>query len=122
MLRRDNVEDLAYTEQQQARADVVAMRDAGLLTGNGSALSWAEASVKQPAKIAMVVDYQAGFLLEANPQGGVWDTNTFKDFGFNYQRLLDGWWSALRRLALDADIIGPDTPLGNYSLVIVPTM
>ncbi|PWN38782.1 hypothetical protein IE81DRAFT_327148 [Ceraceosorus guamensis] len=135
MMRPDNVPDAAWHEQQAAARDVRAMEREGVLSrrpgggdGDGDAAAAAEEHPlrwtlnRTTPKVALVLDYTAPMLLEVNPQGGRWDTNTFKDYAFQYPELLTEWYSALRRLALDVDVIGPDTSLANYTLVLVPTM
>lgn len=85
MLRYDNVEDLAFKEQQEVVAELAKMQDAGLLeagSGNTTAPKWAEDSQRGHSEIALLYDFTAPWVIEANPQGGSWDTNTFKDFTF----------------------------------------
>ncbi|CEH12547.1 beta-galactosidase [Ceraceosorus bombacis] len=131
MMRPDNVPDAAWHEQQAAARDVRAMERVGVLSRrDGHAAAAAEEEQHElrwtlnrtTPKVALVLDYTAAMLLEVNPQGGRWDTNTFKDYAFQYPELLTEWYSALRRLALDVDVIGPDTSLAHYTLVLVPTM
>ncbi|CAO1618620.1 unnamed protein product [Sympodiomycopsis kandeliae] len=123
MYRRDNVKDLAYIEQQETVSDVKKMKDAGLLVEtDGDAMQWADDSALKQGQVALILDYNAAFLLEANPQGGVWDTNTFTDFTFIYQQLVTEWYIALRRLGIDVDIVGPYTKLEGYKMVVAPSL
>lgn len=126
MLRRDNVEDLAYKEQQEVVADFEKMQEAGLLTtelsGHNGAPAWASDSKRNHSSVALVYDYSAAWLLEASPQGGIWETNTFKEFPFVYLKLVSNWYTALRRLGLDVDIVGQYSDLSKYKLVVAPSI
>ncbi|CAO1628179.1 unnamed protein product [Parajaminaea phylloscopi] len=125
MLRRDNVEDLAFKEQQQVVAELNKMQEAGLLEGgdgSSKAPSWVKESKREASKVALLYDYSAAWLLEANPQGGVWETNTFKDFPFVFFELVSNWYSALRRLGLDVDIVGQYGDFSKYDLIVAPSI
>lgn len=124
MYRRDNVPDTGYYDQQAAVADIKKMQEAGLLvsTSNEDAPRWAEDSELAQADVALILDYNAAFVLEAQPQGGVWDTSTFTDFTFIYQQLVTEWYVALRRLGIDVDVIGPYTSLKGYKVVVAPSL
>lgn len=141
MNRRDNVPDVAFHEQQQVVADLEKMRDAGLLQASSSsssssntstlaagALTWAEGSKAQENKVALLVDYTAPWLLEAEPQGGTWDTNTFTDIPYMYEAVLTDWYGALRRLGVDVDVVGryglapSEHSLAQYDVVVSPTL
>lgn len=123
MFRRDNEPDTAYYEQQEAVADVQKLVEAGLLEGTtDSAPKWASDSQLKQADVALILDYNAAFLLEAQPQGGVWSTSTFEDFTFIYQQLVVEWFSALRRLGIDVDVVGPYDKLDGYKLVVAPSL
>lgn len=64
------------------------------------------------APVALVFDYEARWAIEAQPQGA----------DFNALRLAFEWYSALRSLALDIDIVSAQVPLDGYALVVVPTL
>ena len=64
------------------------------------------------APVALVFDYEARWAIEAQPQGA----------DFNALRLAFEWYSALRELALDVDIVSAQAPLEGYALVVVPTL
>ena len=60
--------------------------------------------------VALVLSYPSRWAVEVQPHGrdfGVWD-------------LPMRWYSALRRLGLDVDIVPPGTPLDGYRAVVVP--
>lgn len=64
------------------------------------------------AKVAMVFDYEAQWVIEIQPQG--------KDF--RYVELAFRWYEAARRLGLDIDIMRPGQSLKGYALVLVPSL
>ncbi|CAO1619339.1 unnamed protein product [Jaminaea pallidilutea] len=126
MLRRDNVEDLAFKEQQEVVADLDKMKEAGLLKdaddGKGDSLAPVWATQRNHSDVAVLYDFTAPWVLEANPQGGSWDTSTFTDYPFVFLELLSNWHTALRRLGLEVDVVGPWSDLSKYKLVVAPTI
>ena len=64
------------------------------------------------ASAALIFSYEAAWLFDTQPQGE----------SFNYMELVFGWYSALRRLGLDIDIVGPDADLSAYPLVVAPSL
>jgi beta-galactosidase len=64
------------------------------------------------ASAALIFSYEAAWLFDTQPQGA----------SFNYMELVFGWYSALRRLGLDIDIVGPDADLSAYPLVVAPSL
>ncbi|MBV7266090.1 beta-galactosidase [Erythrobacter sp. WH131] len=67
-------------------------------------------TVKAPA--ALVFSYEAAWVCGIQPQGG----------SFRYLELVYGWYSALRRLGFDVDIVAADAALDGYEMVFVPTL
>jgi beta-galactosidase len=65
-----------------------------------------------PARVALVVDYEAQWTIEVQPHSA-W---------FSYQRLAMVFYTALRRLGLDVDIVRAGSDLSAYDLVVVPTL
>lgn len=125
MFKRDNTPDQAFIEQQQvATEDLPKMLEAGLLkeeqTETGTAVAFADETPK--TRVAIVHDYYSQWVLEANPQGGTWDTNTFTGVPFIWNQINGFYHTALRRLGYAVDVIGTDQDLNNYDLVIVPSM
>ncbi|KAN0066519.1 hypothetical protein ACQY0O_000613 [Thecaphora frezii] len=124
---RNNEPDTLFFEQQQiVHEDLPALEKAGLFTtetkdGKKSAPIFEE---EPQADVALVFDYHAQWLFETEPQSGTWDTdsNSFKDPSIYYPALVLNWYSALRRLGLSVDVIGPYTKLDGYKLVAVPTL
>ncbi|KDN52458.1 glycoside hydrolase family 42 protein [Tilletiaria anomala UBC 951] len=125
MYRRDNTQNQAYIEQQEvATKDLPALIQAGLLSEvqgeTGTVTTWSAETPK--TKVAFVHDYYSQFVLESNPQGGIWSTNTFNSVPFVWHEINGNFYSALRRLGLAVDVISPDTDLSAYDLVVVPAM
>lgn len=130
MLRRDNVPDHAHIEQQQiVHEDLPKM--ASLFksnSGNQKRDVCDRAPVlnktESQAEVALVFDYAAQWLMEAEPQSGTWtvDMEGFEDPSMQYFPLVLHWYSALRRLGLNIDVVGTTTPLDGYKMVVVPSM
>jgi len=113
MLRHDDHFDVAYYEQQEAVKDMNALIEAGVST---------ERLDHYQPRVAIVVDYASAWFLQANPQGGRYSNPSFQDYPFQYAEVLSTWHSALRKLAIDVDLIAPFVDPSNYSLLLVPTM
>jgi beta-galactosidase len=64
------------------------------------------------ADVALVFDYEAKWLFEVQPQGA----------DFHYPRFAFEYYSALRALGLDVDIVPAHAPLDGYKLVVVPPL
>ncbi|PWY97745.1 hypothetical protein BCV70DRAFT_44809 [Testicularia cyperi] len=137
MLRRDNVPDHAMIEQQQIvnedlpkMANLFKSSDSSSQqkrnNGNGNVADSAPVLKKdeEQAEVALVWDYNAVWMLEAEPQSGTWsvDSSSFEDASMSYFPLVFNWYTALRRLGLNVDIVGPSQPLDGYKMVAVPTM
>ena len=63
-------------------------------------------------KVALVWDYEAKWLFEIHPQGA----------DFHYPRFAFEYYSALRSLGLDVDVIPVDAPLDGYKMIVVPPL
>jgi beta-galactosidase len=72
----------------------------------------ADADAAIRAKVALVYDYEAKWLFEIHPQGA----------DFHYPRFAFEYYSALRSLGLDVDIVPVDAPLDGYGLIVVPPL
>ena len=68
------------------------------------------ATVRAP--VALILSYQALWMLQIQPQGQ----------GFDPLRLVFEWYSALRGLGLDVDIISPLHELSGYRLIVAPSL
>jgi beta-galactosidase len=72
----------------------------------------ADANAAIRSKVALVYDYEAKWLFEIHPQGA----------DFHYPRFAFEYYSALRALGLDVDIVPVDAPLDGYCLIVVPPL
>jgi len=66
----------------------------------------------EKAPVALIFDYQTAWVYEVQPQGQ----------DFDYFRLCFDWYSALRRLGIDVDIVSPHHAIDGYSAVFVPSL
>ena len=64
------------------------------------------------AEVAIVFDYEAAWVFEAEPQGK----------SFRYPDLVLTWYSAARALGLNVDFVRPGDNLDGYKLVLVPSL
>ncbi|SAL41865.1 beta-galactosidase [Caballeronia sordidicola] len=95
----DNRLDLGGKEASQVakEIDLVTMEDGDLPVA---------------AKVALVWDYEAKWLFEIHPQGA----------DFYYPRFAFEYYSALRSLGLDVDVIPASAPMDRYKLIVVPPL
>lgn len=96
LLRPDSSEDVAIGEARQAAADLESLGEGG----------------PSASKVALVFAYEAQWMLETQPQGR----------SFQYRELALNFYTALRKLGLDIDIVGPDAELGDYAMVVIPSL
>lgn len=75
---------------------------------------WREAlsAPPTPASVAIVFDYEAAWMHQIQPQGR----------SFSYLALVFTWYTALRRLGLDIDIVPAGADLKAYRAVFVPSL
>ncbi|MEM7665052.1 MAG: beta-galactosidase [Pseudomonadota bacterium] len=66
----------------------------------------------EQAPVALVFSYEAAWVCGIQPQGK----------SFRYLELVFEWYSALRRLGLNVDIVAPDANLSGYRMVMVPSL
>jgi beta-galactosidase len=66
----------------------------------------------QPAPVALLFPYEAQWMLDIQPQGEAFDP----------LRLAFEFYTALRALGLDVDILPPDAELEGYALVVAPSL
>jgi len=64
------------------------------------------------ADVALLFDYDAQWLLEIHPHGA----------DFSYLRLAFEYYSALRALGLDVDVLPASAPLDGYRMVVIPSL
>jgi beta-galactosidase len=72
----------------------------------------ADGESRVSTKVALVWDYEAKWLFEIHPQGA----------DFHYPRFAFEYYSALRSLGLDVDVIPVDAPLDGYKMIVVPPL
>lgn len=68
--------------------------------------------VKKHAPVALLFDYEADWVVAAQPHGA----------DFDYQHHVFEWYSALRSLGLDVDIVSAHADVAGYRLVVAPTL
>jgi beta-galactosidase len=96
LLRPDSVDDVGADEARLAAADIK------LLGPIGAA----------PESAALIFSYESDWVTKVQPQG----------HGFSALRLAFEFYTALRSLGLNVDIIAPDAPLDGYSIAVVPCL
>jgi beta-galactosidase len=72
----------------------------------------ADANANIRSKVALVYDYEAKWLFEIHPQGA----------DFHYPRFAFEYYSALRGLGLDVDVVPVDAALDGYQMIVVPPL
>ena len=97
----DNRLDVGGEEAVRVAGELAALTEAGIDT---------EAGVR--GDVALVYDYEAKWLFEIHPQGA----------DFHYPRFAFEYYSALRGLGLDVDIVPADAPLDGYRMIVVPPL
>lgn len=96
LLRPDSVDASAADEVRTVAAELARMGPAG----------------SPPRSVALLFDYQADWVTGIQPQGA----------GQSALKAAFLWYSALRRLGLDIDIVAPTASLDGYALVVVPCL
>ena len=94
--RPDNQPDRASDE---ARECVQLLAELGELPETGT------------SKIGLVFDYQAGWAIDIQPQGQ----------SFRYDEMCFQYYTALRQLGQNIDILSPDSNAEGYELIFIPT-
>ncbi|MGV2287142.1 beta-galactosidase [Trinickia sp. YCB016] len=97
----DNQLDIGGREAEQVAADIRSVLGAN-----------ADADANIRSKVALVYDYEAKWLFEIHPQGD----------DFHYPRFAFEYYSALRALGFDVDIVSAHAPLDGYRLIVVPPL
>lgn len=96
LLRPDSVDAAGAHEARAAADDLATLGDLG----------------PPPKSVALLFSYEAAWLFETQPQGR----------SFRYLELVFAFYSALRRLGLDVDILASDATLDGYAMVVVPSL
>ena len=96
LLRPDRMDDVAAQEVRETAA----------------VLPHFDGQRSAKAEIALIFDYQAEWMTAIQPQGA----------GFSALRVCFEWYSALRQLGLDIDILPPTAELSGYRMIIIPCL
>jgi beta-galactosidase len=96
LLRPDRVDDVGAYEARAAASDIAAIGAVGA----------------PPKSVALIYAYESDWITDTQPQGK----------GFSALRLAFEYYSALRKLGLDVDIIAPNASLTGYKMVVVPCL
>jgi beta-galactosidase len=94
LLRPDRVDDIGAHEVRQAAQDIARVGAVGA----------------PPKSVALLFDYQSDWVTDIQPQGK----------GFSSLRAALEYYSALRKLGLDVDILSPSAALDGYAMVVIP--
>jgi beta-galactosidase len=97
----DNRLDIGGSEAERVAQEIRAVAEAK-----------ADADGKVTTPVALVFDYDAKWLFEVQPQGA----------DFHYPRFAVEYYSALRALGFDVDIVSTHAPLDGYKLIVVPPL
>lgn len=85
------------------------LNEAKITSDNLNALCDSSQTAQAPA--ALMFSYEAKWLFDIHPQGKSW----------NYPFLCMKWYSALRNLGINIDIVAPNDDLSGYKLVLIPS-
>jgi beta-galactosidase len=97
LLRPDRSDDVAVGEAKQAGSEIAAI---------------AQYAGEPHKQVALLFDYQSDWVTSIQPQGK----------GFSALRQAFEYYSALRQLGLNVDILPPGRALHGYQMVVVPCM
>jgi beta-galactosidase len=97
----DNRLDIGGGEAERVAQEIRAVAEANV-----------DADGKVTTPVALVFDYDAKWLFEVQPQGA----------DFHYPRFAVEYYSALRALGFDVDIVSTHAPLDGYKLIVVPPL
>jgi beta-galactosidase len=96
LLRPDRVDDVGAYEARQCARDIADIGPIG----------------PPPKSVALIFSYDSDWVTNIQPQGR----------GFSALRLAFEFYTGLRMLGLDIDILPPGAPLDGYKMVVVPCM
>lgn len=108
----DNTPDEGFGETQ-----IVASEDL-------PALRAAMGTEETQASVAMVFDYTSAWVWNIEPYSGTYtpQDSQFENIGLAYLDVVSSFYTSLRRLGLDVDIISPEQDLSKYKMVVVPSL
>lgn len=123
----DGSQDEGFFEAQDVVfSDLPTLREELDVTSSSSNSSSDSSSVayEPQADVALIYDYASYWTWAIEPYSGSWDPSsaTYSDAILSYLDLVYTFYTALRRLGLSIDVIGPEQPLSGYRLVVVPSM
>jgi beta-galactosidase len=96
LLRPDRSDDVAVAEVRQAAEEIAVLGE-----------------TSEPVKqVALIFDYQSDWVTDIQPQGK----------GFSALKQAFDYYSALRQLGLNVDIVPPGRSLDGYAMAVVPCM
>ena len=98
----DNRLDIGGSEARRVAQELLALSDH----------TDADVQGNVKARVALVFDYEAKWLFEVHPQG----------IDFHYPRFAVEYYSALRALGFDVDIVSTHASLDGYALIVVPPL
>lgn len=116
----DGSEDQGFFEAQNVMfSDMPVLRQELSTTDDGD-----DVAHEPQADVALVFDYASYWTWAIEPYSGSWDpsSTTYKGTVLSCLDLVYTFYTALRRLGLAIDVIGPEQPLSGYKMVVVPTM
>ncbi|KAK6003496.1 hypothetical protein QM012_009267 [Aureobasidium pullulans] len=109
----DNTPDEGFGETQiVASEDLPALRAA------------MEDTKQTQASVALVFDYTSVWVWNIEPYSGTYtpQDSDFENIGLTYLDVVSSFYTSLRRLGLDIDIISPEQDLSEYEMVVVPSL
>jgi beta-galactosidase len=98
----DNRLDIGGSEAERVAQELRALADHTEADPHG----------KVSTRVALVFDYEAKWLFEVHPQG----------IDFHYPRFAVEYYSALRALGFDVDIVSTQASLDGYRLIVIPPL
>ncbi|KAG9701982.1 hypothetical protein KCU73_g18366, partial [Aureobasidium melanogenum] len=81
-------------------------------------------SEETQASVAMVFDYTSVWVWNIEPYSGTYtpQDSQFENIGLAYLDVVSSFYTSLRRLGLNVDIISPEQDLSKYQMVVVPSL
>lgn len=125
----DGSDDEGLSEVQEVSlGDLPILREELARPSGGNASSSGAEAAAAAAAVALVYDYASFWAWAIEPYSGSWDASSasYADGVLDGFDLLYTFYSALRRLGLAVDVVGPDQlasgDLSGYKMVVVPSM
>jgi beta-galactosidase len=99
------ISDIASSDITKGGHDAQAARDILAALNLGAQKS-------KMASIALIYDYETKWLFDIQPQGAAW----------HYEKLCFMFYTLLRRMGFNIDIISPESDLTGYKLIVAPSL